>query len=68
VLIPIVTLGGAIPGGLGGGGAFACHAVARDASKSVPLRLGICAAITAGCWLVFLVFLGGVALLRSRTG
>ena len=31
VLIPLLSLGGAIPGAIGGGGAYACHAVARDA-------------------------------------
>ncbi|MAE65182.1 MAG: hypothetical protein CMJ18_13000 [Phycisphaeraceae bacterium] len=63
VLIPILTLGGAIPGAIGGGGAFACHAVAREASNPTAIRIGICAAILAGCWLLFLLVAGGLAIL-----
>src|SRR6185369_17980501 len=35
-IIPIVAAGGAIPAGIGGGGALGCAALARDESKSVP--------------------------------
>ena len=35
VLIPVLALGGAIPGAIGGGGAFACYSIARDSGKRV---------------------------------
>ena len=55
VLIPIVSLGGAIPGAVGAGSAFLCVAVARNPGMSVAARLGACCAITAGAWLLFIV-------------
>ena len=55
VLIPIVTLGGAIPGALGGGGAFGCVVIARDASKPVATRVIFCAMVTGVCWSMVVV-------------
>jgi hypothetical protein len=66
VAIPVLALGGAIPGAIGGGGAFGCVSVARDPEKSLQVRVGICAAITVGCWFLFIVVLGGLAVLQSR--
>lgn len=65
VAIPVLSLGGAIPGAIGGGGAFACHAVARDARKGAGVRVAICVAITVVCWVLFLALAGGVALLTG---
>ena len=62
-IIPILTLGGAIPGAIGFGGAAGCVAVARDATKAVGTRVGLCVAIVVACWVVFLVALGGIAML-----
>lgn len=59
VLIPIVTVGGAIPGAIGGGGAYTCYAIARDDSKSIGARLMICVAVTALCWLLSFLLVGG---------
>ena len=64
-LIPVVTLGGAIPGALGFGGAAGCIAVARDASKAIGLRVGICVAVTIACWVLLVALLGGIAMLSS---
>lgn len=52
VTLPIATLGGAIPGALGAGAAAACYAVARDPTKPAATRMGLCAAIVAGCWAI----------------
>ena len=60
-IIPFLTLGGAIPGAIGFGGAAACIGVARDGATSVNKRILICTAITAGCW-GLLILLGFVAL------
>lgn len=59
-IIPVLTLGGAIPGAIGFGGAGGCVSVARDDSRSVGARVGICSAITAGCWILFVVFVGSL--------
>ncbi len=66
VLIPVLTLGGAIPGAIGGAGAFGCADVSRDVAKSSSTRVLICCAVTFVCWLVFLVFLGGVVVIQSK--
>ena len=50
VLIPVVKLGGAFPGALGGGGAFGCVAIARDPTKPVATRVIFCAMVTGVCW------------------
>ena len=59
-IIPVLTLGGAIPGAIGFGGASGCVAVARDESKAIGLRVGICCGITALCWILFVVFVGAL--------
>lgn len=60
-IIPILTLGGAIPGAIGVGGAAGCIAVARDPAKSIPARVGICASISGVCWILFVVLVVLVA-------
>ncbi len=57
-LIPLVTLGGAIPMAIGCGGASGCIAVARNSQLDMPTRLTLCTAITVGCWLGLFVILG----------
>jgi len=60
-IIPVLTLGGAIPGAIGVGGAAGCLAIARDPAKSVAIRVGICTGISAVCWALFAVLLVLVA-------
>ncbi|HEX6607581.1 MAG TPA: hypothetical protein VF276_11770 [Chloroflexia bacterium] len=60
-LIPIITLGGAVPAGIGAGGAFGCASVARDPNRAASHRVGICTGIAAGCWGLLLGFLALVA-------
>jgi hypothetical protein len=57
IIIPVIALGGAIPGAIGGGGAFGCVAVARDPSKSVGARIAVCLVITGICWGLFIALL-----------
>jgi hypothetical protein len=66
VAIPIVTLGGAIPAGIGGGGAAACAALARDESNTTGKRIVYCVAVTALCWAAFGTFLTLVGLAHNR--
>jgi hypothetical protein len=51
----VVTLLGAV---IGVAGALGCFAVARIATMPMAARLGICVAITCGCWLAASVGLG----------
>lgn len=65
-LIPVLTVGGAVPTAIGFGGAFYCIAVSRNPKKTTGLRLLRCAAATAVCWALFLGFLGGLAVLGEK--
>lgn len=58
IAIPIVSLGGAIPGAIGGGGAAGCVGVARDINKPIITRILVCIGITAVCWILFLLLVG----------
>ena len=65
-IIPVLTLGGAIPTMIGLGGAAGCVAVSRDVSKPALLRVLFCVGITIACWILFLVAMGAIsALLNS---
>jgi hypothetical protein len=55
ILIPVVSLGGAIPGGLGAGGAAACYGVAGNDNWEAPTRIVACVIITLLCWILFLM-------------
>lgn len=63
-LVPVVSLGGAIPSLLGFGGAGACAKLARDTSRPAPTRVLLCAAVTVGVWGVF----DALASLAASTG
>lgn len=65
-LIPVVSLGGAVPAVIGAAGAVGCLGAARDGSKGLAERAGRCLAITAGCWVIFLVFLMAAGVMLGR--
>lgn len=65
VLIPIVTLGGAVPALVGVGGAAGCAAIARDESKPASKRVALCLGVTALSWAVFAAFGAIVGSLKS---
>lgn len=67
VAIPVISLGGAIPGAIGCGGAGACFSVSRNGNLSTGARLGICAGITVGCWGLFILLVGAVVFSRLRS-
>lgn len=48
--IPVITLGGALPGALGAGAAAGCASVAKKHEQSVRARVLICLAITGAAW------------------
>ena len=51
--LPVVNLGGAIPTGLGFGGATACANVAKKKDWELAPRALVCGLITGGIWIVF---------------
>lgn len=55
--IPVVSLGGAIPAGIGGGGAAGCIGISRNAAMPAAARVGICVVVTAICWALFGAFI-----------
>jgi hypothetical protein len=65
-IIPVLTLGGAIPGAIGFGGAGGCIAVARSPSMALGIKLAVCTAITVVCWVLVIVLLGGLLLLQQK--
>jgi hypothetical protein len=65
-VIPLVTLGGALPVLIAVGGISGCLSVSRKESLDVPVRVGACAAILVACWLTLLATLGSVALLLQQ--
>lgn len=64
-IIPILTLGGALPAAIGIGGAAGCANIARNASISVPMRVAICTGITIGCWILLGAFFALIVALRN---
>lgn len=65
ILIPILTLGGAIPGGLGAGGAAACYSLARNKEWGTMTRVAACLGVTVLCW-GLIIGLGLLTLTASR--
>lgn len=63
-IIPLLTLGGAIPGAIGLVEAAACIAVARDGTKSIRARLAICGGITILFWVLLVVLLVEIAFIE----
>jgi hypothetical protein len=65
VAIPVVSLGGAVPGALGAGAAAACANVAKREAWETSTRVIACAGIAAGAWVAFLGFAVALASLRQ---
>jgi hypothetical protein len=63
--IPVVCLGGAIPGALGFGAAAGCASVSKRTDWETPARVVVCAAITGGAWALLLAFAVAVASLQK---
>jgi hypothetical protein len=60
-IIPVFTLGGIVPVGIGVAGIAGCMAVGRAKTVPSPLRILTCIFIVAGCWIGLLMFLGALA-------
>lgn len=57
-LIPVISLGGAIPAIIGFGGASLCLGASKLRDLPTTLRIGICVSVTVAAWLVFIAFIG----------
>ena len=63
--IPLMTLGGALPTGLGFGAAAGCAQVAKKPDWETTPKVLTCAAIAGGAWLLLLGLLAAVASSRG---
>jgi hypothetical protein len=66
VVIPMITMGGAVPAAIGIGAAAGCASVARDESKTMGTRVAYCAGITALAWGLFVAFVVAFGVFGSR--
>ena len=55
VLIPVVSLGGAIPGALGVGGAAGCASLAKSKKMKKSMKVVSCMELTFLCWELWLL-------------
>ena len=58
--IPVVTVGGALPTGIGFGAASGCAQVSKKADWETPAKVLTCAAIAAGAWILVFGVLAAV--------
>ena len=63
ILIPIVSLGGALPALLGFAGAAICVSVSKS-SLPAAARVALCVVITLLAWILWFVLLVGVSMLQ----
>jgi hypothetical protein len=61
VVMPIITLGGAIPALLGIGGAFGCVIISRHPTRSRRAKIMWSLGVTVLCWGLFIAFITIVA-------
>jgi len=52
--IPVVALGGAIPGAIGFGGAAGCYQISINEERATNTKIALCVGITAICWALFI--------------
>ena len=64
VLIPVISLGGAIPGALGVGGAAGCAGLAKSKKMKKSMRVISCIELTLLCWELWFL----MAIIATRLG
>jgi len=62
ILIPIVSLGGALSALIGFGGAAACVAISKSLLPT-PARVVLCTVVTIAAWIAFFILAVGVSLI-----
>jgi hypothetical protein len=65
-IIPVLTLGGALPAAIAAGGIAGCRRIATNGRQPHLNRILLCLGITVVCWVALFGLVGGIALLRSR--
>lgn len=60
ILIPFVTLGGAVPAGIGIIGAMSCSSIASKNKWSLMLRVIICLSVTVVSWISLVIALSAI--------
>ena len=53
-IIPIISLGGAVPALIGFVGAGYCYSISQDTSKKMTTRIFVCFSATSICWSLFI--------------
>lgn len=53
-IIPIISLGGAVPAMIGSAGACYCYSISQDTSKQATTRVLMCFGVTSICWVLFI--------------
>jgi len=67
-LIPVISVGGAVPMLLAMAGIGGTLAVARVREWSVPMRAGICAAVAVACWCGFALLIAAMRPVKAAQG
>ena len=65
IILPVTTIGGAIPTGLAAGGMLLCVNVSLSATIKLPIKLLLCFGITAAAWGLGYLSIWAVAKLLS---
>lgn len=65
-IIPLLTLGGAIPTAIGAFSGLGVLAVARQSGKPAQRRVVLCGVVTGSAWTVFVVFLIALTSLQEK--
>lgn len=64
ILLPIVTLGGALPGAIGAGCAYGCIQLSRNAALQLGTRVAACIGLTMLCWVLGIGLIAGMVAMR----
>lgn len=64
-LIPIVSLGGAIPFVAGGFGFLTCRDISKNLSRPTSINVILCAGVTVAMWVAVIAVVGGLAILMN---
>ena len=68
ILMPIISVGGAISMALAALGIYGSVAIARKEEKSIVFRVILCSLITLGAWLLWILFFGNALMAKYLAG
>lgn len=64
-ILPILSVGGAVPMAIATGGAYSVVSIARNETKPVDIRMFYCVGVVGFSWVLFAILMGGMDLLFS---